>query len=79
MPAGRAESRGAHLRHDTVIGLVTGFTVGVIGGVVGSRYIGCGCSKAQKAFGFGIWFGGIGGVAGATVGAVVGAVTPVRR
>ena len=74
-----ADSRGGHLRHDTIIGLATGFTVGFLGGVIGSHYAGCGCSDAQKAFGFGIWFGGIGGVSGAVVGAVIGAVTPVRR
>jgi len=55
-------------------GLGIGAVAGIVGGAVGSRYAGCGCSNTEKTVGFALWFGAIGAGAGAIVGAITGVI-----
>ncbi len=56
----------------TGTGMAVGAIAGVLGGTVGSRYAGCGCSDAEKTVGFALWFGALGAAAGAILGAAIG-------
>jgi len=62
----------------TLRGLGTGAAIGIVGGLIGSRYIHCGCSDTKKALGSAFWFGGIGASAGGIVGALVGGIADLR-
>ena len=55
----------------TLTGMSVGAIAGVLGGAIGSRYVGCGCSDTEKTVGFALWFGAIGAAAGAILGAVI--------
>ena len=59
-------------------GLGTGAAIGIVGGLIGSRYIECGCPDAKGALGYAFWFGGIGASAGGIVGALVGGIADLR-
>ncbi|MHB8838340.1 MAG: hypothetical protein ACYC7F_05245, partial [Gemmatimonadaceae bacterium] len=48
----------------TLNGLGTGAAIGIVGGLIVSKFIACGCSAAEKAFGLAFWYGGIGASAG---------------
>jgi hypothetical protein len=62
----------------TINGLGTGAAIGIVGGLIGSKFIACGCSDSKKAFGLAFWFGGIGASAGGIVGALVGGIADLR-
>jgi hypothetical protein len=74
----RDSTRAAKLQHYTVIGLGAGAVSGVVGGLVGSRYMGCGCSDAAKGAAFALWFGAVGAGVGGIIGAVIGAIHDYR-
>lgn len=56
-----------------------GASIGFIGGAIGSRQAGCGCTAVQKAVVFGVIVAVPTGVLGAGIGAIVGAVRPLPR
>ena len=74
-----SDNRPDHVGRFALIGLTIGATAGIIGGAVGSRYIGCGCSDRQKTIGFVLWFGGIGAATGTVIGALTGMLVPARE
>lgn len=74
----RDTTRARKLGRYTLTGLGVGAAAGVIGGAVGSRYAGCGCSEAAKVTGFALWFGALGAGAGTIVGAIAGAIHDYR-
>ncbi|MHB8838373.1 MAG: hypothetical protein ACYC7F_05410, partial [Gemmatimonadaceae bacterium] len=59
-------------------GLGTVAAIGIVGGLIVSKFIACGCSAAEKAFGLAFWYGGIGASAGGIVGALVGGIADLR-
>lgn len=62
----------------TLKGLGTGAAIGIVGGLVGSLFMECGCSVEKKTFGLAFWFGGIGASAGGIIGALIGGIADVR-
>ena len=62
----------------TLNGLGIGAAIGIVGGLIGSKFIECGCSDTKKGFGLAFWFGGIGASAGGIVGALVGGIADLR-
>jgi hypothetical protein len=63
-----------HVGKFALVGAGIGGAAGVVGGAIGSTYIGCGCSDRQKTVGLALFFGLEGAVAGALVGAISGVV-----
>lgn len=70
--------RRRKLGHYTLHGLGAGAAIGIVGGLIGSRFIACGCSDEKKTFGLAFWFGGIGASAGGLVGALIGGISDLR-
>ncbi len=79
IPAFPSDSlRRRKLGRYTLRGLGTGAAIGIVGGLIGSRFIECGCSEGKKTFGLAFWFGGIGASAGGIVGALIGGIADLR-
>lgn len=79
LPTSPADSvRRRKIGRYTLRGLGTGAAIGIVGGLIGSRYLHCGCSDTKKALGSAFWFGGIGASAGGVVGALVGGIADLR-
>ncbi|MDP1860282.1 MAG: hypothetical protein Q8K82_16515 [Gemmatimonadaceae bacterium] len=62
----------------TINGLGIGAAIGIGGGLIASKFIACGCSAPEKAFGLAFWYGGIGASAGGIIGALVGGIADLR-
>lgn len=62
----------------TLNGLGIGAAIGIVGGLIGSKFIACGCSDTEKALGLAFWYGGITASAGGIVGALVGGIADLR-
>ncbi len=79
IPASPTDSlRRRKIGRYTLRGLGTGAAIGIVGGLIGSRFMECGCSDAKKASGAAFWFGGIGASVGGVIGALVGGIADLR-
>jgi hypothetical protein len=80
--AGATSSAPSTRKHHATVGAVSGAVLGAAAGIVGSGFLGVGCTvdpchATRTRVGFAIWFGSLGGVAGGVFGAAVGALLPV--
>jgi hypothetical protein len=73
---------GSSRKHHMKVGAITGAILGGTAGLVGSTFIGTGCTRApchetRTRIGIGVYLTALGAITGGVVGAVVGAAIPV--